>query len=199
MRARPSSPERRFRSFVLRAMHTPFTLPVLAGSLLASVALGIHLGESSIAQINPIYFQAPPLHPRDRGAAIEEGNLARAPADYALPLDYAGLYGWDQGQAAVAADCGDCAGMRGRETRAYSARVPYFGSRGDLHAAVAQARDRLGDEFAEAPRELSPPRPQVERYAHYPMTVETPKPEVQVVAQAVAEEADFEPGKDDQE
>ena len=194
MRAPPTRPERRSRRFVVAAMHSPFTLPVLAGSMLASVALGIHLGESAIAQINPIYYQAPPLHPRDRGAAIEEGNLARAPGDYALPTDYAGLHGWDQGQAALAADCGDCAGMRGRETRAYSARVPYFGSRRDLHAAVAQARD----EFAEPPQVVSPPRQQVDRYAHYAVTVEAPRTEAPVVAQAVVEEADFEPGKDDQ-
>src|SRR6185369_16621075 len=54
--------ERRRRGFVLAAMHSPSTWPLLAGSLVASVAFGIHLGESSIGLINPIYFQAPPLH-----------------------------------------------------------------------------------------------------------------------------------------
>ena len=146
-------------------MHSPFTLPVLGGSLLAAIAFGVHLGESSIGLINPIYFQAPPLHPRDRGAAIEESSLYRAP-----PVQTA-LYGWEEGHAARAAECGNC---RARPA-VYSARVPYFGNRSDVHVAVADAREVMGERFAEVPEDLSQRASQIERYAHY--QVEPVEPE----------------------
>lgn len=142
-------------------MPSPFTLPVLGGSLLAAVALGVHLGESSIGLINPIYFQAPPLHPRERGAAIDESSLHRAP-----PVQTA-LYGWEAGHAARAAECGDC-GVR--DSNVYSARVPYFGNRSDVRVAVAETRELMGERFAEVPEDLSERASQVERYAHYPVT-----------------------------
>ena|SRR5688572_15957562 len=158
--------ERRFRRFVIEAMHSPFTLPALGASVLVAVALGVHLGESSIGLINPIHFQGPPLHPRDRGAAIEEGSLHRS------QTAYADLYGWEQGHAARAADCGDCDALRARDAYAYSAQVPYFGGREGLRAAVVQARDDLGERFAEVPEDLSPRVSQIERYAYYPVTEE---------------------------
>lgn len=147
-------------------MHSPFTLPILGGSLLAAVAFGVHLGESSVGLINPIYFQEAPLHPRDRGAAIDERSLHRT-----QPVTVA-LYGWEQGHAARAADCGDCEALRARDVHAYSARVPYFGSGGRVRVAVAEARDELGDRFAEVPEELSPRYADVERYAYYPVNEE---------------------------
>ena len=174
-------------------MSSPLTLSVLAGSLLASVALGIHLGESSIAQINPVYFQDPPPHPRDRGAAIEEGSLAR------MPTAYSGLYGWDEGQAALSADCGDCAALRARNANAYSARVPYFGSGGDLHAAVAEARTEHVQDSVEVPEALSPRQQQIGRYASYPVTVEAPQPAAPGVAEATPDAPAPTPGKADQE
>jgi hypothetical protein len=64
----------------MTAMTSPFALPVLGGSLLAAVALGIHLGESSIGQINPLYFQGPAVHPRDRGAVARRVEPAGAGA-----------------------------------------------------------------------------------------------------------------------
>ena len=147
-------------------MNSPFTLPVLGGSLLAAVAFGVHLGESSISQINPIYFQGPPLHPRDRGAAIDESTLHRAP-----PIQMA-LYGWEQGHAARAAECGDC-GVRSAPV--YSARVPYFGNRSDVHVAVADARELMGEQFAEVPEDLSQRAAQVELYAHYQVEADEPE------------------------
>ena len=155
----PVAPERDSRRFVETAMMSPFSLPVMGVSLLAAVAFGVHLGESSVGLINPIYFQAPPLHPRDRGAAIDESRLEQNGPVYAQ------LYGWEQGYAARAADCGNCPALQARN--AYSARVPYFGTGRELRVAVTQARSDLGESFAEAP-ELVVPRPaEVERYAHY--------------------------------
>jgi hypothetical protein len=59
MSAAKARGERGFRRFVLSAMQSPFTLPILGASLLAAVAFGVHLGESSIGLIKPIYFQEP--------------------------------------------------------------------------------------------------------------------------------------------
>ncbi len=146
-------------------MPSLFTLPVLGGSLLAAIAFGVHLGESSIGLINPIYFQAPPLHPRERGAAIDEASLHRA-APPALDL-----YGWEQGHAARAAECGDCS----VRDVVYSARVPYFGSRSDVHVAVADARELMGERFAEVPEDVAPRASQVERYAHYQIEADEPE------------------------
>jgi hypothetical protein len=157
------------------------------------VAFGIHLGESSIGLINPIYFQAPPLHPRERGAAIDESTLSQR-----TPDPYAGLYGWQQGQAALAADCGDCA-VRYRDHSAYSARVPYFGSSGDLRRVVVHVRQELGDDFAEAPQDMSLRDRNIERYAHYPVTLDEPKPRVETLAESEPEAAPLSVGKDYQE
>ena len=187
-------PERRRRRFVFARMHSPFALPVLSGSLLASIALGVHLGQSSISQINPIYFEAPPVHPRDRGAAVDEASLHRAQDPY---LQY---YGWEQGQAALAAECSHCGVRPPRDVyAAYSAEVPYFGSRSELRRAVSDARDELGDEFASVPDDLSARVQPIERYAHYPVTVERPKDDVEVVAEAAPEPVTFEASKDFQE
>jgi len=195
MRARPRRPERGPRRFVSAAMHSPFALPVLSGSLLASIALGVHLGQSSISQINPIYFEAPPVHPRDRGAAVDEASLHRTSQD-----PYLQYYGWQQGQAALAAECDHC-GMRPTRDAyaAYSAEVPYFGSRSELRRAVSDARDELGDEFAAVPEDLSARVQPIERYSHYPITVDRPKDDVEIVAEAAPAAVTFEASKDFQE
>jgi len=191
MRVGAHRPERRRRRFVFAAMHSPFALPVLSGSLLASIAFGVHLGQSSISQINPIYFEAPPVHPRDRGAAVDPSNLNRARDPY---LQY---YGWEQGQAALAAECDHCGVRPMRDAyAAYSAEVPYFGSRSELNRAVSDVRDELGDEFASVPDDLSTRVQPIERYAHYPVTVERPKDDVEIIAEAAPEPVTLEASKD---
>jgi hypothetical protein len=167
-------------------MLNPFSLPVMGASLLGAVVVGLHLGQSSIGLINPIYFQAPPLHPRERGAAIDESALgSREPA-------YAELYGWEQGYAARAADCGDCEALRARDAHAYSARVPYFGSRTGLHRAVAAAPDEIVVHYAEAAEDASPRFADVERYAHYPVSRETVAPEPEPAAEPAVPAAEDE-------
>jgi len=161
-------------------MPNPFSLPILGASLLGAVAVGLHLGESSIGLINPIYFQAPPLHPRERGAAIDEASLqSRGPA-------YSQLYGWEQGYAARAADCGNCEALEARDAYAYSARVPYFGGRTHARPAVAAAPDELEERLAQDREDSAPRLAGVERYAYYP-----------VEAVAVPEPADAPPPEDE--
>jgi hypothetical protein len=165
-------------------MTSPFALPIMGGSLLAAVVFGIHLGESSIGQINPIYFQGPAIHPRDRGVAIDESNRP-APARPA----YGDLYGWDEGEAARAVACHDCGRSRARDAYAYSAEVPYFGSREEFRESVRQARDELGEGFVESTDPVVAPSEPVLRYAYYPITED----EAARPASAEKEEALLEP------
>jgi hypothetical protein len=170
----PSRRERGWRRFVVAAMVNPFTLPALGGSVLVAVALGIHLGQSSIGLINPIYFQGPAVHPRDRGAAIAETRVR--PRVVAATQ----LYGWADGVAARAEDCRNCAAIEARDAHAapeihgYSAEVPYFGSReerqrvdlqdeAELRALEAVAERVQAEEAAAA--KVTP----AVRYAYYPV------------------------------
>ena len=176
MRPRGVAPERALGRFVSGAMVSPYTLPILGGSLLAATALGIHLGESSVGLINPIYFQGPAVHPRDRGAAIDESRLPpRTPA-------YGELYGWESGSAARAADCGDCEALRARAAyaRDYSAEIPYFGGPAEPPAyTVADVEVHYGEAEAAPAAPVVPPKLPVVRYAYYPVvaeeTVEAPQ------------------------
>lgn len=146
-------------------MSHPITLPLLGASLFLSVAAGIHLGESTIGLINPLYFEGPAPHPRDRGAAIDESRLPiRGPA-------YADLYGWEEGNAR-AADCIDCDALAARDAYAYSAVVPYFGP-------TAEPRREADGPYAKVV--VPPPEePVVEtegmilRYAYYPVEAKVP-------------------------
>ena len=81
----------------------------LAAVIIAGAAFGIHLGDSAISQINPLYFQGPAVHPRDRGAEVDAN-----PIDSSAPR-YAELYGWAEGQEARAADCADCPALVARD------------------------------------------------------------------------------------
>ena len=125
--------ERRLPRIVWKAMTSPYALPVLGVSILAAAAAGIHLGESAVASINPIYFQGPALHPRERGAAIDERSLALARAQ--APQ----VYGWDQGYAARDVDR---EALAARDAQAYSAGDGANG-RGQLMQVIAT---RIEDE-----------------------------------------------------
>ena len=169
--------ERGRRSFVVAVMINPFTLPALGGALLASVAIGVHLGESAIGQINPIYFSGPAVHPRDRGVAIDPNAVRERPAAYSE------LYGWDEGRAARASDCGDCEALAARDAYArdysYSAEVPYFGGPAEPVRAARAVEPAVYFEEEEAPfeEEVVEPQGPAVRYAYYPIEAEAPAAE----------------------
>ena len=153
-------------------MTNPMALSVLGVSLLAAVATGIHLGESAVSMINPVHFEGPAVHPRDRGAAIDERRYhgARPPAPQ--------RYGWEQGYAARAADCGNCDGPATRDAQAYSAVVPYFGDReaptesDGYRAETAQVRVVRGSDLGD-PADVPKRRVErIERYASAPLGYE---------------------------
>jgi hypothetical protein len=70
--------------------------PSMIGIALA-VGLGVQIGESAIADINPIHFQgaAPPVRAIDPAALPPPATST-----------YAQAYGWEQGNAALQADAG---------------------------------------------------------------------------------------------
>lgn len=143
----PAMPRRRYNALLASS-----------AALLAAALIGVQLGHSAIAEINPIHFQGaaePPL-------AIDPGAL-RPPA----PDGFASAYGWDQGYAARAYECaGNC-----------DAR--------EIRQAAAVAMEPIGGQGAGAPawRDATPvaePKPwppgetataalSVERYLHYPV------------------------------
>lgn len=130
----------------------------LGGAVIGAVALGIHLGESAIGLIDPVHFQGPAVHPRDRGAAVDPNRIRPSEPRYAE------LYGWDEGRAARLADCGGCEAIAARDAYAYSAEVPYFGGPSEPPRPRAEPP---------APPEPAVPPPEREariaRYAYYPV------------------------------
>lgn len=142
----------------------------IAGSLLAAIGIGVHLGDSSIDLIDPIHFQGPALHPRDRGVALDPRQVrARSPL-------YAEHYGWEEGRLALAA-CEDCAMLNARD--ALPSAPPDPGHYGEL-ASGAEAADEAvqvhrGQADAEpaAPRiERAEPEYQIMSYASAPVSIE---------------------------
>jgi len=91
-------------------MNHLLTLPALGASILVAVAGGVHLGESTVGMINPVHFQGPAIHPRDRGAAVDEAQIRPAEASFGS------LYGWDQGRSALIEDCGGCDALTARDS-----------------------------------------------------------------------------------
>lgn len=142
-------------------MDVKLKAPMLGAVLIGSAAIGAHMGESAIADINPLYFQGAAVHPRERGAAVD---AAMMPAQDARFADH---YGWAQGQAARLADCGDCA--------AWSARDRFAAA--PVHHAAAETRSeplpaRMDAEAGPGPDFVAEAAPDVERFAYYPIEEE---------------------------
>lgn len=152
-------------------MNNSFTLPALGATILLAVAGGIQLGESTIAMINPVHFQGAAVHPRDRGAAVDEHAVRPSEPSFAS------LYGWDEGQSARAADCVDCDMLAARD-----AYVENYAPAVSIYRGLAQeweepvlasdADDGVGgpiEEVSEFDREL---KERVVRYAYYEIEAE---------------------------
>jgi hypothetical protein len=146
-------------------MPSPYTLPILGASLIAAVVGGIHLGESAIGLINPIHFQGPAIHPRDRGAAIYESRI-----DSPEPA-FASLYGWDEGNSARDLDCGGCEAIAARDAYAYAEPVRvYRGAESDWAAEPVvyyQEEKGVGGPEEEESGYDSDLKERVLRYAYY--------------------------------
>jgi len=124
----------------------------------------MHLGDSAIGMINPIHFQGPAPHPRDRGVAIDEPVLpepARRP--------YSEQYGWEDGRAARLVD----AGAAPVAVRTYSATVPYFGQSRAPAAILQPAEAPEPPMYSE--EKLAEPAVEIHRYAYYPVVETEPE------------------------
>ena len=139
-------------------MRTSVVLPVMGVLAVVAGALGMHLGESAISQIDPAHYQTTDP-PRD---------VSRDPPPPARP-NYAAAYGWDEGHKARAQDCGDCPALVARD--AYASVSPARIDR-DAHEA------RWSEEAAALDAELEEviarpvPRGDIGRYVHYPINQE---------------------------
>lgn len=131
-------------------------LGLSVASLVAAV-IGVQLGHSAIAEINPIHFQGVAPAPR----AIDP-NAAAVPQD-----SFAQAYGWDEGQVARAYACGgDCGAREARQAVAMAvqpasarpARLPWW------RDSTPADEPRPWPPGATGGRPLS-----VERYMHYPI------------------------------
>lgn len=149
------------------------------GAVALAVGVGVQLGESAVNQIDPLYFQGPAIHPRDRGAALDPNNL---PGPIVSP--YLQAYDWAQGNAALAAS------YSGPGTYPYAP---------DPEPAVQRLAETQW-EVVEVPAAQPWPagqvseNPEIERYARYPIeekraavaepsTSEEPRAQVRVAAQ----------------
>lgn len=124
-----------------------WTWPVLGVALLLAIVAGVNLGNAAIDGINPVHFQ-PRQEPRQRPIAIETSPVGlnrRQPT-------YAELYGWEEGNRALAAQCPGCDGTGGT----YSAAIPYFGSREELAAAERRAQRVIDAVYAEEQADAAP-------------------------------------------
>lgn len=131
-------------------MSPNLALPAFGALVLAAAAFGVHLGDSAIDQINPIHFQGPAVHPRDRGAAVPE--FAAGPQ----APHFSQHYGWEEGQEARTAQCAGCAS-------------PFAEQGGDLVTTTALEagweRGHRQAVFEPALETAAEPEPEVVRYA----------------------------------
>jgi hypothetical protein len=144
-------------------MPHPLTLPALGIAALAGAAVGVYLGEQSVAEINPFYFQGPAIHPRDRGAAVAEWEPQPQPPSFAA------LYGWAQGRAARAEDCGDCmAAVAPASTWSPEPSAPET----LVAPPPAKPAKRAAEPVKEPADRAATLAYDFERYAYYPVTAE---------------------------
>jgi hypothetical protein len=133
-------------------------LATVAGGLAAAV-LGVLLGRSAIAEINPAYFQ-----PLDPPRAVDP-NPPQADSAFAQ------AYGWGDGQAAHAADCGDnCIGLAAGDPYAFSYPPPIPRAGGPYWRDPSPTTEPA----PWPPGEVGPRRDNVERYTHYPIEEAAP-------------------------
>jgi hypothetical protein len=162
---RPKSfPERVWlglRAALWRRLDTPWFFPVAGLVLIGAMALGMMLGNSTVAAIDPVAFRETPPPIR--------------PGPPAPPRDPSGDYDW-LGGVDCGGDCGAYAGDGPEAMRAPppdpGAHVPYYGDQAALDAAVARARDELGPAFPETGPDVGVAAGPIQRYSHFPVTGE---------------------------
>lgn len=148
-------------------MLNAYQLPQFGLAAFVAVALGIHLGESTVDSIKPTFFQGPAVHPRERGAALDPRELeARRLARQAAA--YSEYYSWNDGEMALRLACANC-GPVVSSAYLYNPAVPYFGSREEIATEDARMRQEIDARYEarlEAEDERRARFALVERYAY---------------------------------
>ena len=137
-------------------MRNSVVIPVMGVMTVIAGAVGLQLGESAIAQIDPVHFSGPRPIVRDVSRA--------APA--VAPASYASAYGWAEGHAARDLDCRDCGATMQRPVYALPQATAAVVQQEPWRAPVNY--DRM--DYEEQP-DTSEWR-EVSRYVHYPVTQE---------------------------
>ena len=135
-------------------------LPVMGVLTVVAGAVGLQLGESAIAQIDPIHFQGPAPTPRD---------VSRDPLPPLGP-DYASAYGWQQSEMALAAECADCPARNAR-TAVASTWEPVYEAAPPPPRYVEASVPRYVPDDVRLEREVDEWR-DVTRYTSYPVEEE---------------------------
>jgi multidrug resistance efflux pump len=135
-------------------------LPVMGVLTVVAAAVGLSIGESAIAQIDPTYFQ---------GALLPAEDVTKKPRPAAQP-GFAQASGWAQGYAARAEDCGDCPALLTRQTHA-----PVYSSAGFADATIQPRWEQAAGAAAAATDEvlIRPAEERsISRYLHYPISAD---------------------------
>ena len=150
-------------------------LPVMGVLTVVAGAIGLQIGEGTIAQIDPIYFS---------GAPIPAQDVTKNPRPQPQP-GFAQASGWAEGYAARAADCGgDCPALLARQSYAPAQVQPAY--------AEATLQPRWGSEslvidpVREAPRVQTAEQQRMSRYLHYPINQEQAEIAASVAARSEA-------------
>lgn len=134
-------------------------LPVMTVLSVVAGAVGLQLGESAIAAIDPVYFQGPAIPARD---------VTAAPRPHAL-AGFSQASGWAEGYAARAADCGNCPIMPERAAHAPPAPI-YASSDYEVAPFWEPAESEAAADEVRIERSIESAR--VNRYLHYPVSAD---------------------------
>jgi hypothetical protein len=139
-------------------MRNSVMLPVMGVLVVIAGAVGLQLGESAVAQIDPVHFQ---------GASPKLRDVRSDPLPAPAPA-YASGYSWDEGYDAMARDCGDCPA---REARHVYAAVPPIGDPA-IEGAYDEAPEFDVAAVDEQAERYAVDWSRVSRYVHYPISAD---------------------------
>lgn len=142
-------------------MGSPLILPTAAGLCLVGAALGVYLGNASINEINPAYFEAHEPRSRFYADLTPQGYRDR---------DWASVQEAELRAAQLGTDLGTgCVGCRTYPEEGFY-RV-YRASLGKSETGWAEVEEPAIEPATEA-AEPDPQTEQIERYASFPVTAE---------------------------
>lgn len=135
-------------------------LPVMTVLTIVAGAVGLQLGESAIAQIDPLYFQ---------GDRVPLRDVSQDPRPQRTS-DFAEASGWAEGYQALAADCPGCGPVASATATAAPAAPLYAYSDATIEPRWEQASDLASGDDLRLERSLE--SAQVQRYLHYPVSAD---------------------------